>query len=232
MSRSRSRRRLGASDMAVFDPSRPSRVIGFNWRNPWVIGGAAAAVGLVAWLAFGRKKKPAATKQVATSTPAALPPPSAVSGTRIRAASGDSWSSIARRNYGNEKWWPALWDANRSGGAKFRDPGLLRAGDEVELVNLPVNDAAFRAAVFARADAYRQWYVAGRRGGVPIVVMQATPVPVQSAPAGSQVSTQAAAAAASNTAPSQSVSASSSSPKPEDALRADAEAAWSSLEEQ
>jgi len=211
MAKRKHRRSLGQTDMAVYDPSQPSRVTGFNWRNPWVLGGAAAALGLFAWFAFGgkkdKKKKPSPTSSGSSAAPASgggvVLPATASSTTptapqRVRAASGDSWSVIAKKYYGDTRWWPALWDANRSGGSKFSDPSLLRVGDEVVVPVLPVTDSAFRAAVFARATAYQTWYRTSggkisSRNPLPATVTEFTSAPTQNAAAGTQVSSQTAA---------------------------------------
>lgn len=243
MPRKYRRRSLGQTEMAVFDPSQPSRVVGFNWRNPWVIGGAAAALGLIAWFALGGKKdkkKPATVSQAGGGSAASLPAASTgvvvatapAAQVRVRASSGDSWSSIARKQYGDGRWWPALWDANRSGGTKFADPSVLRAGDDVIVPVLPMGDAAFRRAVFARADAYAQWYRSGRRTAVPAIVNEFTSVPVQNATAGTQVSSQTASTAAANQSASAPVSATDATPQSDrERMQSDAEAAWSALDD-
>jgi len=250
MAKRKHRRHLGQTDMAVFDPSQPSRTVGIKWRNPWVIGGAAAALGLVAWLAFGKKDK----KKAAASSGAGVSPPLPATGgggvvipttassttptapVRVRASAGDSWSTLARKYYGNWQWWPALWDANRSGGSKFADPSMLRVGDEIVVPVLPVNDTAFRAAVFARAKAYQTWYSAygkSKSRPLPASVLEFTSAPTQNAAAGTQVSTQTAAESSSGQKALPPASSSSSSSAPmsaEEKLQSDAEGAWSSLD--
>jgi hypothetical protein len=247
MAKRKHRRHLGQTDMAVYDPSQPSRVVGFNWRNPWVIGGAAAALGLVAWLAFGKKDK----KKAAASSGAGVSPPLPATGgggvvipttassttpaapVRVRASAGDSWSTLARKYYGNWQWWPALWDANRSGGSKFADPSMLRVGDDIVVPVLPVNDTAFRAAVFARSKAYQTWYRTSggkisSRNPLPATVTEFTSAPTQNAAAGTQVSSQTAAESSSGQ--KALPPASSSSMSAEEKLQSDAEDAWNALD--
>lgn len=101
-------------------------------------------------------------------------------------AKGESWSNIASRAYGDYRWWPYLWDANRMG-AKFQDPGLLRVGDEITVPRLP-SDAAFKAAIFARAEADRKWETGGKKGQRPASTFVTTATPAAMLPPGSPVS--------------------------------------------
>ena len=101
-------------------------------------------------------------------------------------AKGESWSNIASRAYGDYRWWPYLWDANR-GGAKFADPSMLRAGDEIVVPKLP-GDAEFKKAIFARAEADRKWEAGGKKGARPASTFASTNVPLAMLPPGSPVS--------------------------------------------
>lgn len=223
--RSHRRRHLGeTTEMAVYNPDKPSRVVGINWKSPWLWGGLAA-IGLIAFWpkkAKASEKKPVekapdvpvgsgtgtestvptgGTTTLATDpgsgTPVAGPTGSIVSEMKRTVAKGESWANIASRAYGDYRWWPALWDYNRSGGAKFKDPGLLRVGDEIMVPALP-QSAAFKVAIFARAEADRAWEIerarakkAGKKFSKPrpLSTMTATPFPAVTLPPGSPVST-------------------------------------------
>lgn len=101
-------------------------------------------------------------------------------------AKGESWSNIAARAYGDYRWWPALWDANRMG-AKYQDPGMLRIGDEIRVPVLS-QDAKYKAAIFARAEADRQWEVGGKKGARPASTFASTPLQGVTLPPGSPIS--------------------------------------------
>lgn len=102
---------------------------------------------------------------------------------------GESWSNIASRAYGDFRWWPYLWDHNRSGSNQFNNPDVLRRGDTIKIPQAPPADEGFKAAIFARAAAHRRYWLnknAGRRVSMPPEVAERTPLPekpAQAAPA-------------------------------------------------
>ena len=193
---------------------------GINWKNPWVWGSALAAVGHGVFF-WSRKKSASVAKLKDVSTPTGdetgadtaggatgviQDPGTGVpvvgpAGALAPVASyvvqkGESWANIASRTYGDFRWWPALWDANRTGGTQYKDPSLLRVGDTIKIPDLP-SDAAFKAAIFARATVDREWELAKKQAKKkgqtftmprPASTFAATPVPAVSAPPGSSVS--------------------------------------------
>ena len=106
------------------------------------------------------------------------------SGTRYTVRAGESWSNIASRTYGDYRWWPFLWDKNRTG-TMFTSPDSLTVGDSITLPVAVPEDLDYKAMIFARAKAHAEWYVANRdrikAGGrprpVPPSVTTATPLP-------------------------------------------------------
>lgn len=207
--RSRSHRGLGQADIVPADsgtfdvPARKARIIGLSPAGKLIA--TLAGVGLLAWLFWPKSARaettadkaiPTNTDSPATagSTKVTKDPGSGVaivgnsglipnsSSYTVRA--GDAgWSNLASRAYGDYRWWPALWDANRSG-TKFQNPDLIRAGDVVVIPSLPVTDEKFKAAVFARAEADRAWALAkakakkaGRSFKTPRPAIVSSPTP-------------------------------------------------------
>lgn len=96
---------------------------------------------------------------------------------------GESWSNIASRSYGDYQWWPFLWDHNRANSTQFNDPDKLNRGDTIRIPPPPPNDPNFRSAIFARAQAHRNYWLqknAGKGGSMPASVYERTPVPTSS----------------------------------------------------
>ena len=91
---------------------------------------------------FGKKKdKPRADfsnvrsggSSTGPSASAGVPETSAVSGDTGRTyvvVSGDSLSKIAKREYGDAKKWPMIFEANRS---LIKDPDLIYPGQELRI---------------------------------------------------------------------------------------------------
>jgi hypothetical protein len=123
--------------------------------------------------------KDPATGQILTGPSAPIQ-----AGTRYTVRSGESWSNIASRTYGDYRWWPFLWDTNRSP-TKYVDASALAVGDAIELPASTPTDPAYKSAIFARAKAYSEWYVAnqktikngGRPRPPPAMALTQTPMP-------------------------------------------------------
>ena len=93
----------------------------------------------------------------------------------------ESWANIASRVYGDYRWWPALWDANRASG-RFGSPTTLAVGDVIVVPKLPVESARFKKLVFDRAELDRKWEVKKLKKGAkaagprPKSTFAATPI--------------------------------------------------------
>lgn len=199
---------------------RSSRPLGaINWKSPWVWGPALAAVGLI--LFWPKKAKASTKAAPAKALPEPNTPVGSETGatgtggtaavvrdpgsgvlitgptgsiqpaTTYTVGKGESWSNIASRTYGDYRWWPALWNANRTATA-FTNPALLRVGDTVSVPSLPLTDTAYKAAIFKVAEADRSWELAKKRGTAarvrPAVAMSIPAIPVKVAEAGTPVS--------------------------------------------
>ena len=88
---------------------------------------------------------------------------------------GDYWSAIAANQFGDFRFWPLLWDLNR-GNAALQNPDVIPVGVTVALPLSIPEDPAFRAALFARAEAHRA-YLLNPVGSMPAIVYQSTPLP-------------------------------------------------------
>lgn len=99
--------RLGADDFE--SEERP------KGNKAWLLLGLLAiGVGI---FAFSRKAKAVTRGPLpeAKGEPVAdPPPPPAIAGTQYTIQKGDSLSSIAKAQYGDWKWWPLIFDANKS----------------------------------------------------------------------------------------------------------------------
>ena len=93
---------------------------------------------------------------------------------------GESWSNLASRAYNDYRWWPFLWDYNRSSSTTFPNPDVLRRGEVVKIPAAPPEDPTFKAAIFARAAAHRRYWLDGRTGPLPTIVLERTAVPTAS----------------------------------------------------
>lgn len=193
-------------------PSSGARVVGLSTTGKVTLGILAA--GALAWL-FWPKKAAAAETPADKAIPTNVDAPAAAGSTTVTKDPGSGvaivgntgklatsqsytiragdagWSNLASRTYGDYRWWPALWDANRSG-TKFQNPDILRIGDGIVIPSLPVNDAKFKAAVFARAEADRAWQLARAKARAakkafttprPSIISAATPVSTALLPA-------------------------------------------------
>ena len=121
----------------------------------------------------------------ATGVVIAGPSTAIAGGAQHTIASGESWSNIASRAYGNFQWWPFLWDSNRSG-SQFTDPNVLNVGDTITIPATVPADPAYQAAIFARAQADRAWWLnGGPSSGVPypLQVTTVTPMTIATPPA-------------------------------------------------
>lgn len=111
---------------------------------------------------------------VATGTTVTPPAPGAAD-KLLTVQRDQSWSSIARDSYGDWRWFPFLWDYNRSSSTQFEDVDRLDKGVTIKIPALPA-DPAFKKAIFARADVYRR-FRARSRGALPKEFTDRTPVP-------------------------------------------------------
>lgn len=73
---------------------------------------------------------------------------------------GESWSNIAERTYGNYRWWPFLWDTNRS---KFPNPDKLAPGSSISIPPKSTLPLALQSAYFDRAEQHKKVWAAHRR---------------------------------------------------------------------
>ena len=90
---------------------------------------------------------------------------------------GESWSNIAARTYGDFRWWPFLWDANRAAN-RFVSPDNLAVGAAITIPAKTPVGAAFKATIFARAAAHQAyWKKPAPRGAMPAAVITPTPLP-------------------------------------------------------
>ena len=99
------------------------------------------------------------------STPLVAPAESAAD-TLHTVQNGESWSNIAARAYGDYRWWPFLWDYNRTASTQFDSPDKLLRGASIKIPSLPsMADSSFQSAIFARALKHLDyWKCRGRRG--------------------------------------------------------------------
>jgi hypothetical protein len=80
---------------------------------------------------------------------------------------GESWANLASRTYGDYRWWPYLWDHNRTGSAQLENPDELKRGASIKIPTTPPPDSAFKNAIFSRAEAHRAYWVNRAKGGRP-----------------------------------------------------------------
>ena len=95
----------------------------------------------------------------------------------------ESWSNLASRAYNDYRWWPYLWDYNRTGSTQFPNPDDRKRGATVKIPAAPPEDPAFKNAIFARAAAHRRYWLdknAGKAVSMPLVVLERTAVPTAS----------------------------------------------------
>jgi hypothetical protein len=114
--------------------------------------------------------------------------PIVLSNDRHIVKAGESWSNLASRAYGDYRWWPALWDANRSLG-RFGNPSTLAVGDVVVIPKLPLESTRFKKLVFARAEVDRAWELKKLKKGAKVAgprpkeVFVSTPILATDVPA-------------------------------------------------
>ena len=90
---------------------------------------------------------------------------------------GESWSNIAARTYGDYRWWPFLWDANRTAN-RFTSPDSLAVGDVISIPSAPPASAEYRTAIFRRTtDHANYWKRTAPRGQMPASVLTTTQLP-------------------------------------------------------
>lgn len=123
---------------------------------------------------------PTNEKLVDPSTGAVLAGPSTpiASGQKYTVEKGESWSNIASRVYGDFRWWPWLWDTNRSAN-RFTNPDVLAVGAVIDLPVAPPVDPAYKSAIFARAKAHLDYWKSKKtnpRLAMPKSVTSPTPV--------------------------------------------------------
>ena len=148
--RKRSRRSLGQTDVVSYDYTKP-KIVGLS-KTGKIVAGLLAA-GALAWLLW--PKGPKATESTKKAVEGAKVN-AAKTGSKYTIRAGDSWSKLAEKTYGDYRWWPALWDANRVGD-KFMNPDKIRVGEVVLVPALPISDEVFKKLVFERAEAERAW---------------------------------------------------------------------------
>lgn len=74
---------------------------------------------------------------------------------------GESWSNVASRFFGDYRWWPALWFANRAN-PKYANPDVINPGDQIQL-DVRIPQTADKAQVFSMASADLAWRKRGKR---------------------------------------------------------------------
>lgn len=194
------KRRMEAVLKASKQPFRGNGLSGI-YDNPKNVIMLALGIGVVAYLLWPKKAKaekkapPAATPTPAPAAGGTEPVGSfrdPATGVVIEGPKGDigvgiaytvqrgeSWSNIASRVFGDYRWWPFLWDYNRGNGTQFPNPDMLKVGDSISIPAATPADAAYRAAIFERALAHRQYWVdkaAGKAAGaMPDIVYKQTP---------------------------------------------------------
>ena len=77
----------------------------------------------------------------------------------------ESWTNLASRAYGDFRYWPFLWDYNRSESTQFNDPDRLIRGATLKIPALPALTPAQKAELFKRADLHRAYWRCKARGG-------------------------------------------------------------------
>lgn len=168
--------------MALSDNAKKNLIIG---------GGLLAVAGIYLW---SRKAKAVAQQAAAeqpllnnegvvqTPTPApvssgttvAPPAPGAADKTLV-VQRDQSWSSIAKDSYGDWRWFPFLWDYNRTASTQFENVDRLDKGTTIKIPALPPGED-FKKAIFARADIYKNARKRSR-GALPKAFTDRTPVP-------------------------------------------------------
>ena len=132
-----------------------------------------------------------ATKDAATGTVIAGPStpivaPTGGADTMHTTQTNESWANLASRAYGDYRWWPYLWDYNRTGSTQLENPDDLKRGISIKIPMAPPNDTGFKNAIFSRAESHRAYWVNKAKGGrprpYPKDVLERTPVPTFSAP--------------------------------------------------
>lgn len=126
---------------AVLNPEKPQAVV-----VP-AAGGGLPTPGA----ASGTFKDAAGNLLAGPSTPIVVPAVGAAD-TLKTIDRDESWSNLAARAYGDYRWWPYLWDYNRTGSTQYENPDSLLRGATIKIPALPaLSDAAFQAAIFKRA---------------------------------------------------------------------------------
>lgn len=78
--------------------------------------------------------------------------------TRYSVKAGQGWSQIAKAVYGDYRWWPWLWDMNRSPTQYMTLEDSLKPGDSILTPANPPSSSMVKNAIFARAKAYTDWW--------------------------------------------------------------------------
>jgi hypothetical protein len=169
--------------MALSESAKKNLILG---------GGLLAVAGIFLWSrrAKAEKREAAAepilrkegvmelpTASAVTAGTTVAPPAPGAADKLLTVQRDQSWSSIARDTYGDWRWFPFLWDYNRTASTQFEDADRLDKGTTIKIPALPPGEA-FKKAIFARSAAY----VAFRkrsRGALPPEVTDRTPVPTQ-----------------------------------------------------
>jgi hypothetical protein len=149
--------------------------------KPEVVAVPAAGGGMPA-PSVGTFKDEAGNLLVGPSTP--ITTPAAGAADTLKTIDRDeSWSNLAARAYGDYRWWPFLWDYNRSGSTQFENPDKLLRGVTVKIPSLPkLSDSGFQSAIFRRAQLHLDyWKCRGsgsrRRCTLDASVSVRTPIP-------------------------------------------------------
>lgn len=144
------------------------------------IGPIAAEPAPVTTAPTGERFEDPATGQTIAGPSAPIDP-----GGNYTVRAGESWSNIASRTYGDYRWWPFLWDVNRSMFAgKFTGPDTLSVGDVISLPAGTAGGPAYKNRIFERAKAHAEWWqtkirlqkTGGRPRPMPAIVMELTDV--------------------------------------------------------
>lgn len=189
--------------------SHSNRLAGL-YDDPNMLIAAGIGIALIAYLLWPKKAKaetvpprekspdvptpaPSAGSSTTTPTPSkqqfsdpatgvAVDGPSGKIGAGIAYAvqKGESWSNIASRVFGDYRWWPFLWDYNRTP-QTFQNPDKLNVGDSISIPASTPQDATYRDRIFQRAAAHRQYWLDKAKGKavtMPAIVSEQTPVPL------------------------------------------------------
>jgi glutaredoxin len=94
-------------------------------------------------------------KGIRRGTGGATPP---VQG-RYTVQAGQGWSQMAKTLYDDYRWWPWLWDVNRTPTRYVTLDDSPGPGESIMAPVQPPADEDFKRKIFARASAYTTWWL-------------------------------------------------------------------------